>query len=86
MPLLAVLRMSVDPLDSQRICKDLQGIHEIDAVLDEVGFPLRLIPLEHWFLVYGVPVPRSRRVLADRLIRDQNAVHSQICIPSARPA
>jgi hypothetical protein len=30
-------------------------------MLDEVGFPLRLVPLEHWPLVYGVPVPRSRR-------------------------
>ena len=45
--LLGVFSSLVDSLDAKWISKDLQGIHEIDAMLDEVGFSLRLVPLEH---------------------------------------
>jgi hypothetical protein len=30
----------IDPLDAKRISEDLQGIREVDAMLDEVGFSL----------------------------------------------
>ena len=45
--LLGVLPSLVDPLDAKWIGEDIQGIHKVDAVLDEVGFQLRLVPLEH---------------------------------------
>jgi len=54
--LLSVLSSLIDPLDAKRISKDPQSIHEIDAMLDEVGFSLRLVPLEHQTLIYGIPV------------------------------
>ena len=55
MPLLAVLTSPVDPLYLQQVCENLQGIHEVDTVLDEVDFPLPLVPLEHRRPVYGNP-------------------------------
>jgi hypothetical protein len=59
MVLLSVLRTPVDPFDSQRIRKDLDSVHKIDAVLEEIGFALRLIPFEHYPRMYGLPVSRS---------------------------
>src|SRR5439155_3625733 len=43
--LLGVLSSLVHTLDAKGISEDLQGIHEVDAVLDEVRFSLRLVPL-----------------------------------------
>jgi len=54
--LLSVLSSPIDPLDAKRISEDLHGIHEVDAMLDEVGFSLPLVPLEHRPLIYGIPV------------------------------
>jgi len=44
--LFGVFSSLVHSFDAKWIGKDLQCIHEVDAMLDEVGFPLSLVPLE----------------------------------------
>jgi hypothetical protein len=46
----------VRTLESEGIREDSYRVDEVDAVLGEVRFPLRLVPLEHVTGLYGISV------------------------------
>jgi len=59
--LLAVLPPDIDTFDATSVTEHLQGIHEVDTMLDEVGLSLRLIPLEHRWIIRSLRSYCQRR-------------------------